>query len=276
MYGDIPNFPCNQGVVCFGQAGVVRGKCTPGSCTTISWNTSPGAGGCLTADQSPPGGQCRHQQVCVVGYGATLACVSNCTAVCGTTSVLQACASAPAARGPFTLTLVGSDGSSQSQSAYGDASGSVCLNFNVTATQSPTTTYTLTVTDRQGCTRTATSSVNVTANTVTITITPPTGPGCNGVLGYTASVNGQTGCSFTWTIDGQALAAFVAAGGADDARLARTSGTGNNLIELRALDGTCHTIAASANCAIGGAGACGATGSVTAKECVTPTLSCPK
>src|ERR1051325_186834 len=95
MYADIPNFPCSQGMVCFGQAGVVRGKCTPGSCTTISWNTSPVAAGCASADQSPPGGQCRHQQVCVVGYGATLACVTNCTAIRGTSSVLPACAIAP-------------------------------------------------------------------------------------------------------------------------------------------------------------------------------------
>ena len=57
--------------------------------------------------------------------------------------------------------------------------------------------------------------------------------------------------------------------------MARTSGTGNSLLEFRALDGTCHTIAASASCALTGAGSCGATGSVTAKECVTPTLGCP-
>ena len=62
-------------------------KCAPNTCTTISWNTSPGASGCTTADQSPPGGQCRHQQVCIVGYGATLACVSNCTVTCGGTKL---------------------------------------------------------------------------------------------------------------------------------------------------------------------------------------------
>ena len=72
MYGTIPNFPCNTGLVCFGSAGVVRGKCAPGTCTTISWNTSNGSAGCTTADQNPPGGQCRHQQVCVIGFGATL------------------------------------------------------------------------------------------------------------------------------------------------------------------------------------------------------------
>src|SRR5262245_7095552 len=58
MYATIPNFPCNQGLVCFGDAGVVRGKCQPGQCTTISWNTSPGQANCTAADQNPPGGQC--------------------------------------------------------------------------------------------------------------------------------------------------------------------------------------------------------------------------
>ena len=49
------------------------------TCTTIAWNTSPGAAGCTTVDQSPPGGQCRHQQVCIQGFGATLACKTGCT-----------------------------------------------------------------------------------------------------------------------------------------------------------------------------------------------------
>ena len=34
MYGTITDFPCNAGVVCFGQSGVVRGKCAVGTCTT--------------------------------------------------------------------------------------------------------------------------------------------------------------------------------------------------------------------------------------------------
>src|SRR5262245_14048695 len=59
MYGTIPNFPCNAGIVCFGEAGVTRGKCAPNTCTTISWNTSNGAATCTVADQNPPGGQCR-------------------------------------------------------------------------------------------------------------------------------------------------------------------------------------------------------------------------
>ncbi len=272
MFGTIANFPCNMGVVCFGQAGTVKGKCDANTCTTISWNTSPGAGNCTVADQNPPGGQCRHQQVCIVGFGATLGCTSGCSVACGDTSVLQACVQAPTSRGPFTLTLTGSDGSTQTQSTFGDPSGTACLGFSVTPTLSPTTTYTLTVTDKNGCTRTATTSVTVAPTTVSIT--PTSTAVCNGVLTYTASVSGRTGCTFTWTIDGQAPATFAAGGAADDARVARVSGSGNLTLQFRALDSACHTIAASASCANGSQTPCGGTASVTVQECVGATAGC--
>jgi len=272
MYGTIPNFPCNLGIVCFGDAGVVRGKCTPGHCTTISWNTSPGNAACTQADQTPPGGQCRHQQVCIVGFGATLACTANCNVSCGASSTLRACAVGPADRGPYTLTVAGDDGSTQTQSSLGDASGTSCLNFTVTPTKSPTTTYTLTVTDKNGCTRTATTTVGVTPTTVTLT--PPANPGCNGILVYTASVSGQTGCGFTWTVDGVSVSSFAAGGAADDARVARVNGTGNNTLSFRALDNVCHTIGVSASCANGTQTPCTGTASATAKQCVGTTKNC--
>lgn len=269
MYGTIPNFPCSIGEVCFGDAGVTRGKCSPDGCTTISWNTSPGASACTEADPSPPGGQCRHQQVCVVGFGAALKCTAGCSVTCGGSSTLQACVTAPSDRGPFTLDLNGSDGSSRSQSSLGDPSGNTCLSFNVSPTQSPKTTYTLTVTDKNGCTRTATASVAVTATTASIT--PPSSPGCSGVLTFTASVTGQSGCSFTWTVDGVDLATFAASGSADDARVARPNG---DALEFRALDNTCHTIGVSASCSSGGQTPCTATASKTVKQCVSSTFSC--
>jgi len=272
MYGTLVNYPASAGVVCFGEAGVVRGKCAPNTCTTISWNTSPGASGCTTADQSPPGGQCRHQQVCIVGYGATLACVSNCTVTCGGSSTLQACVQGPASRGPYTFALAGSDGSSQSQSAFADASGTTCLNFNVNPTRGPVTTYTLTVTDKGGCTRTAIASVNV--NVATAAITAPSSPACNGVLVYAASVSGFTGCSYVWTVDGQALATFAAGGDADDARVARVSGSAGETFSFRALDNACHKVEVTASCANGTQNPCQAKASVTAKECASPTLGC--
>lgn len=266
MFGTIPNFPCNVGVVCFGQAGVVRGKCDPGTCTTISWNTSPGAASCTVADESPPGGQCRHQQVCVVGYGVSLNCTAGCTPSCGSSATLQACVTAPAERGPFTFTVNGNDGSTATQSSFGDASGTTCINFNVSPTQSPTTTYTLTVTDKNGCTRTATKALTVTA--ATASIEQGSNPGCNGVLSFTASVAGRTGCTFTWTVDGVSLATFLAGGAADDARIARPN-AGGNVLSFRALDNTCHTIAVSASC-----GSCTATASTKVKQCVGAPASC--
>jgi hypothetical protein len=182
MYGAIPNFPCSTGEVCFGAAGVTRGKGTPGTLTTISWNTSPGASGCTTADQSPPGGQCRHQQVCVVGFGATLQCTAGCSVTCGSSSTLRATAVGPANRGPFTFTLTG-NGTTQTQSKFGDPSGTTIVDFTVNPTQSPTATYLLTVADKDNCTRTDTTTVAV--STTTTTITPPSTPACNGVLVYT-------------------------------------------------------------------------------------------
>jgi hypothetical protein len=265
MYGTIPNFPCNQGQVCFGQTGVVKGKCSPGTCTTVSWNTSNGAANCTTADETPPGGQCRHQQVCVVGYGASLSCTANCTPVCGGSTTLNACISAPKSRGPFTLALSGSDGTSQSQSTVGDVTGSKCLDFTVTPTLDPTT-YTLTVTDAAGCTRTA--SVTIHPQATTASITGPSTPGCNGVVSFTAAAGGRTGCGFTWTIDGVSLASFSSGGAVDDARVARVSGTGT--LEFRALDNTCHTIAVSATC-----GGCAATASTKVKQCAGSIQSCP-
>src|SRR5262249_11927344 len=162
-------------------------------------------------------GQCRHQQVCVVGYGARLACVANCTVSCGGSATLQACVDGPANRGPYTPVLPGSDGRSQTHSPDGDAAGSTCRRVPDHPPQSPAPTCTLRATDKAGCTRTATASVNV--NKATAAISGPANPGCNGVLVYTASVDGFSGCTYAWTVDGQAVAAFAAGGDADDARI---------------------------------------------------------
>jgi hypothetical protein len=271
MFGSIVDFPCNAGEVCFGQSGVVRGKCSPGTCTTISWNTSPGNAACTAADQSPPGGQCRHQQVCVVGFGATLQCTANCTPACGATSTLHACVTAPAMRGPFQLGLAGSDGSTTSQSAFADPSGTTCVDFNVNPTGSPTTTYTLTVTDKNGCTRTAQTSLTVTA--VTASITQGTA-GCNGVVRFIGSVTGKTGCAYTWKVDGVSLATFLAGGTATDARVATVSGTSGENLDFRCLDNACHTIEVSSSCANGTQTPCVAKATITASQCVTTTSGC--
>ena len=273
MYDTITDYPTNAGVVCFGQPGVVKGKCAPGSCTTVAWNTSTSSSACTTADQNPPGGQCRHQQICIVGYGASLACIAGCNVTCGSSSTLRATVQAPADRGPFTFKLEGSDGSSTTQSAYGDASGNKSVDFEVNPTLGPSTGYTLTVTDKNGCTRTATASVSVT--TATASITAPASPGCNGVLSFTASVSGFSGCAFTWKVDGQSLAAFLAAAGSDNGGVARTSGSANETLAFRDLDNACHTIEVTASCPNGTQTPCTARASTTVKQCVNPTLGCP-
>jgi hypothetical protein len=273
MRGIIPNFPCSAGQVCFGQAGTVTGKCDAGTCTTISWSTTGNNAGCTTGDQSPPGGQCRHQQVCVVGFGATVKCTNNCNVVCGQTSTLQACAVGPASRAPYSLSLAGSDGSSYGpQSTFVDQNGNACVNFTVSPTLAPRTTYTVTVTDKNGCVRTDTTSVGVAPTTVTLT--PAATPSCNGLLQYTASVDGRTDCGFTWMIDGLAIATFLKVGSVDDARVARVSGTGNNTFLFRALDNKCHTISAAASCQTGTQTPCTASASTTVKQCVTITKDC--
>jgi hypothetical protein len=198
MFGDVVGFPCNAtGLVCIGTQGVTTGKCAPNTCTTIAWNTTPNAAGCTTADQSPPGGQCRHQGICIQGFGVSLACL-NCPPACNGEATLRATTSAPASLGPFTYLLTGSDGSSQS---FGPTSATT-HDFSVTV--QGTVTYTVRVTGAGGCFREA--SLTVTAEPPpTVSLDGGSAPNCLGNLTFTASASGGTGpYTFSWTIDGQA------------------------------------------------------------------------
>jgi len=250
MKGTVQSFPCNAtNEICIGSPGFDgRKKCDAGTCLTVAWNTSPNA---PCPDTSPPGGQCRHQRICIRGYGATLACTAGCTPTCGGTATLQACAIAPADRGPFTFTLVGSDGTTQTQNnVAGSSSGTTCVNFTVAVSQ--TTTYTFTVTDNASCSRTA-STVTLTANPITVNLAVTGDTNCNGVLTFKASVSGGSGCSFAWDVDGVAVS--------------------NNSTDTFAygpvLDGSCHTVTVTANC-----NGCPGSASKKVKQCATTTLNC--
>jgi TAT (twin-arginine translocation) pathway signal sequence len=195
MYGQIPNFPCNTGgtLVCFGTAlsSAFSGKCAANTCTTLAWSTSSGAAGCAGPDQSPPGGQCRHLQVCIQGFGAALSCSTGCSPNCGGTSVLTGSVSGGIS--PYVFQL--SDGTSIRFPPSG-TTATTSHDFTVTVTTN--TTYTLTVTDSSpngGCSRTATASLS--ANPLTLTNLTPTTPLCSGgATTLTASPSGLGTYSF--------------------------------------------------------------------------------
>jgi uncharacterized protein (DUF2141 family) len=202
MFAEIDGFPCNAGVVCFGQAGVTQGKCAPGACTTIAWNTSPGAASCASCDQSPPGGQCRHQQICIVGYGVTLTCTAGCTPTCGGQATLQACVGAADDQLPITLTLTDQNNTVVgTQTVNSLTNNQACVNFTVTLSQS--TTYTVTAKDKKNCTR---ASDPVTLNATPLgapTIAVTAGPDCNGNTTLKATPSGgSTPFTFEWKVDG--------------------------------------------------------------------------
>ncbi len=248
MTGTLGNFPCGAGTVCFGQQGVIRGKCEPGTCSTVAWSTSPNQATCTSPDQSPPGGQCRHQQICIRGRGnTTLDCdltttttvEESCPVQCGETAVLRLCTTSDPVLGPFTFTLDGQE--------FGPTTDT-CHDFTV-GPITATTTFTGCVTDASGCERC--DSVTLTVTPLTASIDVAGQANCNGVLTLTASVQGGDGCMFTWT-EG-----------------ATTLGTGPTLTYGPVLDGACHKITVTAVC-----GGCNATAFVNISQCVTTVVGC--
>jgi hypothetical protein len=227
MFADILGFPCNSGgtLVCIGQQGVTTGKCAPNACTTIAWNTSPGAAGCTTADQKPPSGQCRHQGICILGYGAGLTCKSGCTPGCGGTAVLTATVSGGSP--PYTYVLHANDGSPDQ--TFGPTSAT-SHDFTVTVTQN--TTYTLTVTDSASCSRTATTSLS--ASPVAKPTLSKTGPDCDGNATITVT-NCDNTLTYVWQDNGSVIA------GASGCTLTKKFAVGSHSITVTASNsaGTC-------------------------------------
>jgi hypothetical protein len=246
MIGTIKDFTCGAGDVCFGQGGVTRGKCDPGTCATIGWNTNPGAATCSSADQSPPSGQCRHQQICIRTRGdTTLDCDTStdgvqtkCKVDCGSSPALRLCTKSDAAFGPFTFTL---DGQS-----FGPTTDT-CHDFTVGSITTDTS-FTGTVTDDSGCAKSADVTLTVSAIDVNIAVSGE--KNCDGNLTFTASVPGFEGCTFTWTDENGTVL-----------------GTGAKL-DYRQLDGVCHTVTVSADC-----GGCKGSASQDVTQCVQTSLT---
>jgi hypothetical protein len=247
----IPNYPCGQGLLCFGargsdpDGGFPKGAACPTGqcCTTVSWDVNPGCPSRVLASK------CRHQQVCIQGRGhTTVDCdavasgnQNDCTVTCGSTAHVKVCTTNSSALGPFRFQL-------GSQSYQGQA-GETCHTFDVVVTQ-PSTTLTATVTDASGCASTA--SVTLRSSTIQPTITVSGQTNCDGNLTFRAAATGFTGCTPAWTIDGTAATA-----------------NSDGSLSYRDLDGSCHTIGVTLTC-----GGCSGTASKTVSQCVHTTLNC--
>jgi hypothetical protein len=258
MYGNIGNFPCNASEVCFGTEGTIRGKCSAaGTCATVAWSTTPGDAGCTDPDQKPPRGQCRHQNICVRGFGATLTCATDtCAIACGGTIDLTLCVTGGTA--PYTFSL--SDGTTTDNTP--DSTSGNCATFTVSAAG----TYTGTVTDHLGCSRTS-GSVVVSSAGITATISVANNGACtDGLLVFTAgTVEDTSGCGFTFQIDGVDAVNHEPSAGDDDL-IVRLDTPSAGHLTYRNLDGACHTISVGADCS-----GCADTASIDITQCVNTT-----
>lgn len=178
MYAFLGSLPCDFSSVC-----------CPGS--VIAFQTAKNqqdVENCSQPLTKYPGGQCRRQEICIVGFDAILTCggscdgatSDNCSVGCGQDLVLRATAvgGTQGSNGTYTFTVTDPDGNVVGSAGPG-ASSPQC--FTISSPKSGT--YTLTVTDSQGCTRTDTIGVSVTA------LTPPVlsagAPDCDGNVTYT-------------------------------------------------------------------------------------------
>ena len=256
----IPNYPCGSGLLCFGargpeeDGGFPKGAPCPAGecCTTVSWDVNPGCPSRVLASK------CRHQQVCIQGRGiTTVDCdtstggnQSTCSVPCGGTTTVRVCTTSAATLGPFTFSL---DGQSFGPTA------DTCHDFTV-GPITDNTTLTATVTDSTGCTRSA--SVTLTTAAISPVLSVAGTGACNGVLTFSTAVEGFSGCTFTYTIDGMSIADAVAAG-------AEATANADGTLTFRWLDGNCHTVAVAAEC-----GACEGGDSITVDQCVNTTTNC--
>jgi hypothetical protein len=260
----IANYPCGSGLVCFGVAGsapdggFAKGEnCPTGQCcSTITWNVK-------ASDPCPDttrqiSSKCRHQQICIQGRGiTTVDCdlgtsgnQTSCAVPCGSTATVRVCTTNSATLGPFRFQL---DGQSFGPTA------ATCHDFTV-GPITENTTFTATVTDASGCARTA--QVTLTTSAISPTLSVSGEGACDGVLTFSTSVEGFSGCTFTYTIDGMSVADANAAG-------AEATVNADGTLTFRWLDGNCHTVAVAAAC-----GDCEGSDSITVSQCVNTTTNC--
>jgi hypothetical protein len=263
MRGQILNYPCGAGRVCFGDPlpESFTGKCEPGHCSTVAWSTSVNQANCSAVDTRPPGGQCRHQQICIQGFGIKAECAD---ASCATRPLTSAgcCSVDCGAALRVKITATGQSGDPCStpltirvkrpgETTFTDATLTNGCYVDPSPVQGP---YIFRARDCHGCFRETTLEVCVTQFTVDLNVSGNVG--CTrGNLTFTASVPGRTGCTFVWMVDGTVV----------------QGRTGPTLNYTANPDTLCHRVSVRANC-----GGCLSTNtaSITVSQCVQTTTGC--
>jgi hypothetical protein len=271
MTGFLQDFPCGGGTVCFGQEGVIRGKCDPGTCATVAWSTSQGAANCTTPDEKPPGGQCRHQQICIQGFGINAECATGacavrtltngcCTVDCGAALNVKITASGQSGEPCTTPLTISVKRPGETTFTNVTLNGSGCY-----VDPSPVQgTYTFRATDCHGCFRETTLAVCVTQITVgaPVRVNNP----CSGIVTFRAGpVTGATGTvTFSFSLDGGT--AVPGAGPNGDEFVFKPSLTADG-----GLDTSCHRLTVTASIGT----SCTATSPATTfSQCVSTTTGC--
>ena len=240
------------------------GACFDGSVIAFQTQQNQSDTACSGPLTKYPGGQCRRQQICIVGFGVTLACASagcastgaaNCTVPCGGTLYLKAVASGSSqgAQPTYTFTLY-RGGVLVPATDYTLSGG--C--FTVPNPQAGS--YTVVVADSLGCTRTS-NAVSVTVSSITASMTPVASTGCGdaGQITFNASTSPAGTCTFRWFVDSEG-------GGTPD-------GTGSSFTYNPAaftghLNGSTHFVKVIADC-----GGCAASAKTNVSACVTTTTT---
>jgi hypothetical protein len=252
MYAFLGQIPCD-----------FEGVCCPGS--VIAFQTAKNqqdAENCAVPLLKYAGGQCRRQEICIVGFGADLTCSTEgcdgapsdgCEVPCGGTLYLQASATGgtDGANGTYDYVVTAPDGVTTYDSGPGQG-GSFCF----TITDPQTGTYTLEAFDSNGCARTDTTEVTVGEITVSL---DGTSVDCtaSGSVSFTATSTGTGSCTYEFFVDG----------------VSQQGPSSENTfiyhpISMGGLDGANHTVSVNVDCS-----GCTASDSATVNSCISTTVS---
>ncbi len=237
MYANLGSVSCDFGAECYDGSVVAFRTAKNQSDTTCD--------GPLT---KYPGGQCRRQQICIIGFDASLECVGgSCVVPCGGTLSVQASAvgGTQGSNGTYTFVLTDPNGT-----VVGEVTGTSPQVFDVTGATSGI--YTLTAYDSNGCYRTA--SVEVSTTEITAYLNAEAG-GCDGSVTFTASTDSGGTCTYQFLV------------GDTEVQNGASAQFLYDPVTLGTLDGGTYLVTVNASC-----GGCEASASTSISSCATSTV----